>query len=140
MLPERNAVVPALLDSSFLIELEREIASGAAGPAMAWLRKNRSIAQRPLIVSCVSAAEFLEGCRDSNEGMKFICRYIPQSIGFQHATKCAELQRRARKSGKRFGENAAWQMAFAERAHASVVGRDRKAFLHLGARYEQFDR
>ena len=133
-------MVPALLASSFLIDLEREIESGVAGPALAWLRKNRSLAQRPLIVSCISAAEFLEGYGAANEGMKFICRFMPQGIGFQHATKCAELQRRARKSGKRFGENDAWQMAFAERAHASMVGRDRKAFLHLGARYEQFDR
>ncbi len=133
-------MVPALLDSSFLIDLEREIQSGVAGSAMAWLRRNRGLAQRPLIVSCVSAAEFLEGCADSDEGMKFICRYIPQGMGFQHAAKCAELQRRARKSGKRYGENDAWQMAFAERAQASIVGRDRKAFLHLGARYEQFDR
>ena len=84
-------MVPALLDSSFLIDLEREIDSGAAGPAAAWLRKNRTLAQRPLTVSCISAAEFLEGCRDANEGMKFICRFIPQNLGFQHATKCAEL-------------------------------------------------
>lgn len=133
-------MVPALLDSSFLIDLEREIESGVAGPAMAWLRKNRTLAQRPLLVSCISAAEFLEGCANPIEGMKFICRFIPQGIGFQHATKCAELQRRARKSGKRFGENDAWQMAFADRAQASIVGRDRKAFLHLRARYEEFDR
>jgi len=139
MLPERIVVVPALLDSSFLIDLEREIESGIAGPAMAWFRKNRTRAQRPLLVSCISAAEFLERCGDTSEGLEFICRFIPQSIGFQHATKCAELQRRASKSGKRFGENDAWQIAFAARALASVVGRDRKAFLHLGARYEQFD-
>ena len=133
-------MVPALLDSSFLIDLEREIESGIAGPALAWLRKNRTRAQRPLLVSCISAAEFLEGCGDTSEGLEFIGHFIPQSIGFQHATKCAELQRRAGKSGKRFGENDAWQIAFAVRALASVVGRDRKAFLHLGARYEQFDR
>jgi predicted nucleic acid-binding protein len=139
MLPERIVVVPALLDSSFLIDLEREIESGIAGPAMAWFRKNRTRAQRPLLVSCISAAEFLERCGDTSEGLEFICRFILQSIGFQHATKCAELQRRASKSGKRFGENDAWQIAFAARALASVVGRDRKAFLHLGARYEQFD-
>jgi predicted nucleic acid-binding protein len=132
-------VAPALLDSSFLIDLEHEIATGIAGPAMAWLRKNRSLPQRPLIVSCVSAAEFLEGCRDVSHGLQFISHYIPQNIGFQHATKCAELQRRACKTGSRFGENDAWQIAFAERAHASVVGRDRKAFTHLGSRYEQFD-
>ena len=129
---------PVLLDSSFLIDLEREIEAGIAGPAMAWLRRNRGWAQRPLLVSCISVAEFLEGCRDTQEGMEFVCRYIPQAIGFQHATKCAELQRRARKSGTRFGENDAWQLAFAERAQAAIVGRDRKAFLHLGSRYEQY--
>ena len=130
-------MAPVLLDSSFLIDLEREIAAGIAGPAMEWLRKNRSLGQRPLLVSCVSAAEFLEGCYDSQKGMEFICRYIPQSIGFQHATKCAEIQRRAQKKGQRFGENDVWQLAFAERANASIVGRDRKAFVHLGNRYEQ---
>jgi len=130
-------VDPVLLDSSFLIDLEREIETGVAGPAMAWLRKNRKGEQRALIVSCISAAEFLEGCADAQEGMKSITRYLPQNIGFQHATKCAELQRRASKKGSRFGENDAWQLAFAERAHASIVGRDRKAFHHLGHRYEQ---
>lgn len=134
---ERLLVAPVLLDSSFLIDLEREVESGVAGPAMAWLRKNRVIGQRPLLVSCISAAEFLEGCDDPQTGMEFICRYIPQSIGFQHASKCAELQRRARRKGHRFGENDAWQLAFAERANASIVGRDRKAFLHLRHRYEQ---
>lgn len=130
-------MAPVLLDSSFLIDLEREIEAGAAGPAIAWLRKNRNGAQRALIVSCVSVAEFLEGCTDPQKGVHFICRYIPQGIGFQHATKCAELQRRAANKGSRFGENDAWQIAFAERAQASIVGRDRKAFLHLGNRYEQ---
>jgi len=132
-------VAPVLLDSSFLIALEHELAAGIAGPAVAWLRRNRGLPQRPLLVSCISVAEFLEGCRDAQEGMAFILHYIPQSIGFQHATKCAELQRRARRSGTRYGENDAWQLAFVERAQASVVGRDRRAFQHLGGRYEQFD-
>lgn len=126
-----------LLDSSFLIDLEREVSAGVAGPAMAWLRRNRGVGQRALLVSCIAAAEFLEGCDNPQRGMEFICRYIPQSIGFQHATKCAELQRRARRRGRRFGENDAWQLAFAERAHASIVGRDRNAFRHLRHRYEE---
>jgi predicted nucleic acid-binding protein len=121
-----------------LIDLEREIDAGLAGPAMAWLRRNRGLAQRPLLVSCVSVAEFLEGCHDAHKGLQFISRYIPQNIGFQHATKSAELQRRARRNGTCFGENEAWQLAFAEHARASVVGRDRKAFHHLGTRYEEF--
>jgi predicted nucleic acid-binding protein len=128
-----------LLDASFLIDLERELKAGVAGPATSWLRRNRAAAQRPLIVSCVSVAEFLEGCDDAPAGLEFIGRFIPQNFGFQHATKCAGLQRRAGKQGARFGENDAWQLAFAERARACVVGRDRRAFLHLGSRYEQFD-
>jgi predicted nucleic acid-binding protein len=131
-------MAPALLDSSFLIDLEREIEAGCPGPAMQWLRTNRSFADRPLLVSCVSAAEFLEGFDDPKRGMTFIARYVPQNIGFKHAVKCAEVQRRARKSGRRFGENDAWQLAFAECAGATIVARDRRAFFHLGSRYEQF--
>ena len=129
-----------LLDSSFLIDLEREIASGSAGPAMAWLRRNRGSAKRALLVSCVSVAEFMEGFRTAGEikdGLAFLDRYVPQNIGFKTATKCAEIQRRALQKGHKYGENDAWQLAIAERSEASIVGRDRNAFLRLGKRYEQ---
>ena len=129
---------PTLLDASFLIDLERELAAGQPGPAMAWLRKNRSLPDRPLLVSCVSVAEFLEGFADDRRGLTFITRFIPQTLGSKHARKCAELQRRARRAGRRFGENDAWQLAFAEWAGATVVARDRRAFAHLGRRYEQY--
>lgn len=129
---------PALLDASFLIDLEREIESGQAGPAIAWLRRSRNMADRPLLVSSVSIAEFLEGFADEKRGLEFIVRFIPQTLGFNQAKKCAVLQRRARQSGRRFGENDAWQMACAECASATVVARDRRAFSHLGHRYEQY--
>jgi predicted nucleic acid-binding protein len=138
MLKKRAALPPVLLDSSFLIALEREIEAGRTGPAMRWLRAARSCADRPLLVSCVSVAEFLEGFTDPKRGLAFIVRYIPQNIGFRLAVKCAELQRRAKKTGKRFGENDAWQLAFAECASAAIVGCDRRAFSHLGGRYEEF--
>ena len=131
-------MAPALLDSSFLIELEREIATGRPGRAVDWLRRNRALAERSILVSAVSVAEFLEGFEDQRRGINFISHYVPQTIGFKHAKKCAELQRRAKKNGKRFGENDAWQLAFAECAGATVVARDRHAFSHLGKRYEQF--
>jgi predicted nucleic acid-binding protein len=131
-------VFPALLDSSFLIALEREIETGRAGPAMQWLRRNRSLPDRPLLVSSITVAEFLEGFDDEAHGLSFITRYVPQTLGFKHAKKCAELQRRARKTGRRFGENDAWQLAVAECAGAALVARDRNAFSHLGNRYERF--
>lgn len=82
MLSERDAVAVVLLDSSYLIDLEREIESGVAGPAIAWLRKNRDGKQRALLVSCVTVAEYLEGCDDVNRGLRFIGHYIPQNLGF----------------------------------------------------------
>jgi hypothetical protein len=75
---------------------------------------------------------------DEARGLAFINRYVPQTLGFKHAKKCAELQRRARKAGRRFGENDAWQLAVAECAGAAIVAQDRLAFSHLGSRYEQF--
>lgn len=129
---------PALLDSSFLIALEREIDSGRVGPAMQWLRRNRGLADRPLLISSITVAEFLEGFDDEARGVAFIVRYLPQTVGFKHAKKCAEIQRRARKAGRRHGENDAWQLAVAECADASIVARDRNAFSHLGSRYERF--
>jgi predicted nucleic acid-binding protein len=136
---ERPAVSPTLLDSSFLIDLEHEVESGQAGPAIGWLRRNRAFPERALLVSCVTVAEFLEGFEEIERGLAFITRYVPQTIGFKHAKKCAELQRRARKAGRRYGENDAWQLAFAECAGATIVARDRKAFTPLGNRYERFD-
>ena len=130
---------PTLLDSSFLIDLEHEVESGQAGPAIGWLRRNRAFPDRALLVSCITVAEFLEGFEEIERGLAFITRYVPQTIGFKHAKKCAELQRRARKAGRRYGENDAWQLAFAECAGATIVARDRKAFAHLCNRYERFD-
>lgn len=121
-----------------MIDLEREIESGVTGPAFAWLRKQRSSRQRALLVSCVTVAEFLEGCDDTDAGLRFVSNYVPQGLGFQHATRCAEVQRRAARKGKRLGENDAWQIAFADRASAAIVGRDRRAFESLGDRYERY--
>jgi predicted nucleic acid-binding protein len=127
-----------LLDASFLIDLEREIVAGQPGAALEWLRRNRNLPDRPLLVSAVSVAEFLEGFADERRGLAFIVRFVPQTVGFKQAKRCAEIQRRARQRGRRFGENDAWQIAFADCAQASVVARDRRAFFHLGPRYENF--
>ncbi|HTD15233.1 MAG TPA: PIN domain-containing protein, partial [Chthoniobacterales bacterium] len=116
---------PVLLDASFLIELEREVEAGRPGPAVDWLRRNRELPERQILVSAVTVEEFLEGFDNQRRGMVFVSHYVPQTIGFKHARKCAELQRRAKKNGKRFGENDAWQLAFAECAGAAIVARDR---------------
>lgn len=105
---------------------------------MAWLRKQRGARQRALLVSCISFAEVLEGSKDLNDTSAFLQTFVIQNMGMAHARKCAHIQKRAATSGSRFGENDAWQLAFAEISDASIVGKDTKAFTHLGSRYEQY--
>ena len=123
---------PALLDSSFLIDLERETAAGEVGPARRFLPLLRG---RPLVVSIVSVEEILEGAADEAASLASLQRFAIQGLHFTQAQRCALLQRRA---PRRLGENDAWLVATADSLDADVVGADRTAFLRLGARYLRF--
>jgi predicted nucleic acid-binding protein len=123
---------PALLDSSYLIDLERETAAGEIGPARRFLP---SIRARPLIVSVVSVAELLEGALDEGATWATLQRFTIQGLHLAHARRCALLQRR---TSRRLGENDAWLVATAELLDADVVAADRKAFERLGIRYLRF--
>ncbi|MBM4195100.1 MAG: type II toxin-antitoxin system VapC family toxin [Gemmatimonadetes bacterium] len=123
---------PALLDSSFLIDLERETAANEIGPARRFLPSLRG---RPLIVSIVSVEELLEGAEDEATAVASLQRFMIQGLHFAQARRCALIQRRA---PHRLGENDAWLVATAESLNADVVGADRDAFERLGARYLRF--
>ena len=121
-----------LLDTSFLIDLEREAASGEIGPARRFLP---SLRRRPLVVSIVSVEELLEGAVDEAVAVASLQRFTIEGLHFAQARRCALLQRRA---ARRMGENDAWLIATAESIDADVVGADRAAFERLGARYLRF--
>ena len=123
---------PALLDSSFLIDLERETAAGETGPARKFLPSLRG---RPIVVSIVSVEELLEGAVDEATRFTSVQRFAIQGLHLAHARRCALLQRRA---SRRLGENDAWLVATAESLNADVVGADRAAFERLGTRYLRF--
>jgi predicted nucleic acid-binding protein len=123
---------PALLDISYLIELERETATGKVGPARKFLPSLRG---RPLVVSIVSVEELLEGAIDEAAAAASLQRFTIQGLHLAQARRCALLQRRA---SRRLGENDAWLIATAESINADVVGADRAAFERLGARYLPF--
>jgi predicted nucleic acid-binding protein len=125
-------IPPALLDSSFLIALERESANKELGPARRFLPSLRG---RQLVVSIVSIAEVLEGSSDEERTMKSLRFFTIQGLHFAQARRCALLQRR---SARRMGENDAWLVATAEVLGADVVGADRSVFERLGARYLRF--
>jgi predicted nucleic acid-binding protein len=123
---------PALLDSSFLIDLERETAAGEIGPARKFLPSLRG---RPLVVSIVSVEELLEGAADEATAFASMQRFTIQGLHLLHARRCALMQRRA---PRRLGENDAWLVATAESLNADIVGTDRAAFGRLGTRYLRF--
>ena len=123
---------PILLDSSFLVALERETASGENGPARKFLPSLRG---RQLVVSIVTVEEILEGAADEAAAFASLQRFAIQGLHLAQARRCALLQRRA---ARRIGENDAWLVATADALNGDVVGADRVAFERLGARYLRF--
>jgi len=123
---------PVLLDSSFIIELEREAGLRLAGPARAVLASLRG---RVLVVSIVTVAEVLEGTADEAATLESFQRFRIVGLHLAHARRCALLQRRSK---QRLGENDAWLVATAQIIDADIVAADRAAFHRLGARYLRF--
>lgn len=123
---------PALLDSSYLIDLQRETANAEIGPARRFLSSLRG---RPLVVSVVSVEEVLEGAISEADALAALQRFTIQGLHLAQARRCALLQRRA---SRRSGENDAWLVATAESIDVDVVAADRSAFERLGARYLRF--
>jgi len=123
---------PVVLDTSFLVALERETAKGEQGPARRFLPSLRG---RPLVVSIVTVEELLEGAADEAAALSSLRRFSIQGLHLAQAQRCALLQRRAT---RRMGENDAWLVATAESINADVVGADRIAFERLGAGYLRF--
>lgn len=129
---EEELIRPVLLDSSFLIACEREVASNQTGPARRFLSTLRG---RPAVVSIVTVEEVLEGSEDEEIILDWLRQFSIQSVHLAHARRCALLQRR---SSRRMGENDAWLVATAEILDADIVGADRSAFERLGPRYLRF--
>ena len=123
---------PVLLDTSFLVDLERETARGEEGPARRFLPRLRG---RQLVVSIVTVEEMLEGASDEAAALASLQRFLIQGLHFAQARRCALMQRRA---ARRLGENDAWLLATAESIDADLVGADRVAFERLGRAYVRF--
>jgi predicted nucleic acid-binding protein len=123
---------PVLLDTSFLVALERETAAGEHGPARTFLPSLRG---RRLVISIVSVEEILEGAADEVAAAASLQRFAIQGLHLAQARRCTLLQRR---DSHRMGENDAWLVATADVLDADVIGADRAAFERLGARYLRF--
>ena len=79
---------PALLDTSYLIDLERETAAGKVGPARKFLSSLRG---RPLVISIVTVEELLEGAVDEAAALASLQRFAIQGLQLAQARRCALL-------------------------------------------------
>jgi predicted nucleic acid-binding protein len=108
-----------LFDTSFLVDLQSEQKAGMAGPA------TRTLAGlpdgRPLWISVVTVAEFLETAEDEMAAARRLGGFRVQTIGWAAARRCAAQQTRA---ARRLGENDAWQVALAVGGGLTLVGHD----------------
>ncbi|RRJ95835.1 type II toxin-antitoxin system VapC family toxin [Opitutaceae bacterium TAV4] len=121
-----------LLDTSFLIEYESEIAASVIGPARGYLRA------RPLelpAVSIITLGEFAEGFDEPVDVEAFLSRFRVVSLSRSIAYKAAAMQSVL---PQRLGENDAWIAATALVYDADLIGRE-KAFARVPRlRYRTF--
>lgn len=108
-----------LLDTSFLIRFEREIAAGEPGAATAVLAARRSV---PVAMSIITLGEFAEGFTDASALNEFISHFRVLQLSRAIAWRAAVLQTSL---SRRLGENDAWIAATALTYGATLVGCDR---------------
>jgi len=107
-----------LLDTSFLIDLEREFADRREGPARRFLAAR---AREPVAISIVSLGEFAEGFDDAREVEGFVSRFRVLTLSRAIAYKTAAIQSTL---SRRLGENDAWIAATALAYEAELVGHE----------------
>jgi predicted nucleic acid-binding protein len=108
-----------LLDTSFLIEFEDELANRKAGPASAVLASHR---RQAVAISIITLGEFAEGFEDPKALVEFLAPFRVVQLSRGIAWRMAALQGSL---SRRLGENDAWIAATALSYEATMVGRER---------------
>ena len=110
-----------LLDTSFLIEFEDELAHKRIGSAHGVLAARR---REAVGISIVTFGEFAEGFADPRALVEFLAPFRVVSLSRAIAWRTAAMQS---SFSRRLGENDAWIAATALSYEATLIGRE-KAF------------
>ena len=119
--PGADAIVMLLLDTSFLIEFEDELAHRKSGPAIAVLAAHR---RQAVAISIITLGEFAEGFTDPRALVEFLAPFRVVQLSRAIAWRTGALQSSL---ARRLGENDAWIAATALSYEATLVARE-KAF------------
>jgi Predicted nucleic acid-binding protein, contains PIN domain len=90
-----------LLDTCFLIQLQREFRRGEPGRAVDFLETN---AGHEFCISVISVTEFLEGFERIHEGERLLRSYRRIDLNSQIASQAAIYRRELRFSGQLIGD------------------------------------
>lgn len=99
-----------LLDSSYLIDLEEEIAERKFGPAIAFANAHRRSEPR---ISVITLGELAAGATDEAGTRRFLARYRVIALKPEIGYLAGRLERALAAKGSRLGENDNWIAATA---------------------------
>lgn len=108
-----------LLDTSFLVEFEDELAYRKSGPARAVLARHP---RQAVAISIITLGEFAEGFADPKALVEFLAPFRVVQLSRAIAWRMAALQGSL---DRRLGENDAWIAATALSYEATLVARER---------------
>ena len=116
-----------LLDTTFLIDLQREAVRRGPGPAFRFLG---SRPESPVRISVVTYAEFAEGFAPEQKNLcsQLLQPYEVLDISPDIAWQYARVSRRLRKLGRRIGDNDLWIACTALHGDLELVTRDAEHF------------
>ena len=100
------------LDTTFLIDLQREMQAGRPGPAARWIREN---GEEEAGISAVAWGEFLEGMRDRSHPVlhEIAGRFPVWPVAEEEAEVYGRVVRGLRPQGRLIGSNDLWIAATA---------------------------
>ena len=90
-----------ILDTSFLIHLQREWARGESGPARRYLQTGES---EEFSISVITALEFLEGYRQLGDGERFLEPFRQLEVTEGVARVASRIRRTLRQQGEPIGD------------------------------------
>jgi predicted nucleic acid-binding protein len=110
-----------LLDTQFLISLEREHAAARVGPARRFLGSHR---RRIPFLSVVSMGEFAAGAADTAGAREFLDAFRRVHLFPELAFVAADVDRELIGRGMRLGENDTWLAGTARYYGVPIVSND----------------
>ena len=119
-----------LLDTSFLIDLQRELGSGRGRGAQRFLQR---YARATVWISLVTWMEFAEGYPpDQEDHCRLFLSQFPLILpDVKTAWRAAQISRLLRSSGKTIADHDLWLAATALQRNLALVTRNRRHFVHI---------